>query len=188
MLNMIETGLKENPTANYCRGAWEGVNADKHQDIAEVAKLIKGQLKRDFPTAKFSVTVERYSMGQSLRIAYLAGSTAAFRTTEEVVNDSEAIRQTRCKGYIKDESEAKEELITTMQYANKEGYTKINEHYIQENFRLTESAKVALGRAYSLAQSFNYNDSDGQIDYFDTNFYLHMAVGKYNKPFQVLGV
>ena len=30
---------------------------------------------------------------------------------------------------------------------------------------------------------YNYDDSDAMIDYFDTNFYMNLAIGKWDKPF-----
>ena len=41
-------------------------------DIKEIAQRIKKQLKKEFPDCKFSATIERYSMGQSLCIALMA--------------------------------------------------------------------------------------------------------------------
>ena len=36
------------------------------------------------------------------------------------------------------------------------------------------------------AQSYNYDDSDSMTDYFDTNFYLSVYVGKWDKPFKIV--
>ena len=30
--------------------------------------------------------------------------------------------------------------------------------------------------------SFRYDDSDSMVDYFSTNFYYHVSIGKYEKP------
>ena len=40
----------------------------------------------------------------------------------------------------------------------------------------TAPAKAEGGRAY-------YDNSDAMIDYFDTAFYVHINVGKWNKPY-----
>lgn len=34
-------------------------------------------------------------------------------------------------------------------------------------------------------QSYNYDDSDGMIDYFDVNFYTHINIGSWNKPYKI---
>ena len=41
-----------------------------------------------------------------------------------------------------------------------------------------------MGEVHSLVNSYNYDDSDGMIDYFDTNFYMHLNVGKWDKPYK----
>jgi len=144
----IQTGFKKEPTFNYTGHGWEGINYDIKLDITDIAKLIKKQLKKDFPGAKFSVTVERYSGGQSLTIALMGDIEHPF----------------------KDKST---------------NYAQINHYYIDRDDRLTDRAKNMFKRANELANSFNFQDSDGQIDYFHTNFYLNLKIGKWNKPFKV---
>lgn len=45
-------------------------------DTAEVAKLVRRALKEAFPTQKFSVRTERYSMGSSLNVSWTDGPRA----------------------------------------------------------------------------------------------------------------
>ncbi len=40
----------------------------KDLDIAEIAKLVRKDLKEAYPRYKFSVRIDRYSMGQSLDV------------------------------------------------------------------------------------------------------------------------
>lgn len=40
----------------------------KDLDIKEIAKLVRADIKKEFPDIKTSVTIERYSMGQSLNV------------------------------------------------------------------------------------------------------------------------
>ena len=51
---------------------------------------------------------------------------------------------------------------------------------------LTRKAWNVLKRVVEIANSYRYDDSDAQIDYFDTNFYLDLEIGRWNKPFKVL--
>ena len=34
-----------------------------------------------------------------------------------------------------------------------------------------------------IVNQYNYDNSDSQTDYFDVNFYTHLNLGKWNKPF-----
>lgn len=56
---------------------------------------------------------------------------------------------------------------------------------ISEKFGLTSEVHAVMSDIVSYCNSFNYDDSDSQIDYFDTNFYLHIYVGTFSKPYEV---
>ena len=71
-----------------------------------------------------------------------------------------------------------------------DGYTQINEYYPEyygkheQLFRdIVEIMKSAPanangGRAW-------YDNSDAMIDYFDTAYYTHVSVGKWDKPYEL---
>lgn len=60
-------------------------------DIKEIAKLVRKDIKSAFPTFKFSVTIERYAMGQALHV--VAKDTGIDRHTEEGKAFVQALRQ-----------------------------------------------------------------------------------------------
>ena len=41
-----------------------------------------------------------------------------------------------------------------------------------------------LKKIVKIANKGNYNNSNPMIDYFDVGFYLHLEVGKWDKPFE----
>lgn len=51
---------------------------------------------------------------------------------------------------------------------------------------LTDEVCAVLSDVVSYCNSYNYDDSDSMVDYFDTNFYLHIYVGSFEKPYQVV--
>jgi len=63
------------------------------------------------------------------------------------------------------------------------GHSQVNHYYIPDSKKYTEEAKKALYDVTKMVNEHNYNDSDATTDYFDTNFYLHLSVGKWDKPF-----
>lgn len=65
-------------------------------------------------------------------------------------------------------------------------YIPINNHNISSSKELNSIGKSILNDLYSLLKSYNYNDSDAMIDYFDTNFYIHLRIGKWDKPFKIV--
>lgn len=71
-------------------------------------------------------------------------------------------------------------------YENERKYIQINCYYIEKDNRLTELCREILGNIKDFAQTYNFDDSDSMSDYYHKNFYLHMAVGKWDKPFKVV--
>jgi curved DNA-binding protein CbpA len=65
------------------------------------------------------------------------------------------------------------------------GYRQINYYYVEKDEALTDYAKAVLSDVNDMIKSYRYDDSDGMIDYFDTNFYYSLDVGRWNKPFIV---
>jgi len=45
----------------------------EYMDTKEVAKLVRKELKTHFPMHKFSVMIERYSMGSSINVTWIDG-------------------------------------------------------------------------------------------------------------------
>ena len=45
----------------------------EYMDTKEVAKLVRKELKTHFPMQKFSVRIERYSMGSSINVTWIDG-------------------------------------------------------------------------------------------------------------------
>lgn len=70
------------------------------------------------------------------------------------------------------------------EYEKERQYIQVNHYHIDKDHRLTDEAKNALKKAYNKLVDFNRDDSDSMIDYFDVNFYVHLEVGKWNKPFK----
>lgn len=155
------------PTHNYSGNATEGMNYKntRGMDISDIAKLIRSELKSKFPECKFSVTIERYSGGQSLYISLMS---APFEAA--------------LGGYDLDDNNLPFD-----------GYTQLNEKRFLKEYGdgknngavLTPSAWEVLGYATAYASSFNFNDIDSMTDYFNVRFYLHVGIGKYDKPFRV---
>lgn len=70
--------MKQSPIYAAIFNAWKARPGQAvHIDTAEVAKLIRGQLKAKFPATKFSVRISRYSGGSSINVDWIDGPIAA---------------------------------------------------------------------------------------------------------------
>jgi hypothetical protein len=58
----------------------------KDLDVAEIAKLVRKDLKQAYPKYKFSVRIDRYSMGQSLGVV---ASNSGLSTHSDAANELE---------------------------------------------------------------------------------------------------
>lgn len=63
-------------------------------------------------------------------------------------------------------------------------YENVNYAWIDRQDELTDEAKSLMKKVCKFVNSFNYDDSDSQIDYFNTNFYAHYSIGKWDRPFK----
>jgi hypothetical protein len=134
----------------------------------EEVKAVRVALKERFKNKiKFSVRREHYS---SLNVSIVSGEINFF-----------------------DGSLDREDPWNKEAPAHKfDGYEQINEYY-PENYgkhkalfseivkiMKTAPASIEGGRAW-------YDKSDAMIDYFDTAYYTHLNIGKWNKPYEFKG-
>ncbi len=142
----------------YTQNGHAGKKYDSKMTLGDIAKLVRKQLKDKFPYCKWSVTQEHYSGGASLNINLMEAPFEAF------IEDSNG------KGYAQ-----------INQYSLLDEYDENNNGY-----KITKTAYHTLQFAMKTADQYNFSDCDSQIDYFHVNFYLHLNIGKWNKPFQVV--
>lgn len=67
-----------------------------------------------------------------------------------------------------------------------QGYTEVNNYNILFDESLNTVGKSIFNDLYNLLKSYNYDDSDGMIDYFRTKFFMEINIGKWNKPFKIV--
>jgi hypothetical protein len=65
------------------------------------------------------------------------------------------------------------------------GYMPVNLYWINEHFT-GEAAQVLSEAAEALKAAGYYDNSNAQIDYFETAYYMHLNIGDWNKPFKLL--
>jgi len=174
-----EEAMEEKTAArNYTGHGWEGEKFDRSLDIKDIAKLVRKELKGKFPASKFSVRIERYSGGQSIYVSLASGPFDPF--TEKA-----------SESHVRDDRDV-EERVKRLEYDREKGYTQVNQYHWEENFEtyhergglLSERAYEIMKYVSGYVSSYRRDDSDGMIDYFDTNFYAHYGVGKWDKPFE----
>lgn len=65
-------------------------------------------------------------------------------------------------------------------------YQQVNPYWLDDHYKDRPKALAALKEIKdALLAADYYNNSDAMIDYFDTAYYYHINVGKWNKPYEL---
>ena len=68
-------------------------------------------------------------------------------------------------------------------FSHGEGYSQVNTYWIDDHYKGIE--KDFLNDLKSAMKGNKwYDNSNAQIDYFDTAYYIDINIGKWNKPYQ----
>lgn len=80
-------------------------------------------------------------------------------------------------------TEAPEEVLTS---ESDNGYIQLNQYHLDRDERMTSAAANVMQDINRFICSYRYDDSDSMIDYFNTNFYYHLNIGRWNKPVKIV--
>lgn len=127
---------------------------------------IRVELKKLFPKFKFSVTRQNYS---SVNIKIMKGDIDFFDDDMRADGTNHFGDSRKLSDYVKAER-----------------HTSVNEYYIEENW-MGEAQKM-LSQIRDIACKGNYNRNAGDMgaDYPDWNFFVHISVGSYDKPYEFI--
>ena len=145
----------------------------RYKDITDTAKEIRKKLKVEFPDCKFSVTIERFSMGQSLCVALMSSPNSPFQ--DNLVHHSHNFD-------YETEPSPNPNYAQLNQYQLRDDY---QDSYICNGRKLTPDAWNLLKRVDAISNIDNWDNSDMQTDYSDVNYYFDIHIGKWNKPFTI---
>jgi len=178
----MENTTTKTPRFNYTQNAWEGRGYDSSLSYKEIAKLVRQELKEKFPECKFSVTKESYSGGGSISIALMEAPFNPFSQLTDEIRDKIENNTRRSFGNNWESimEQSIQNFITT---TTERKHYEINHFYIDDAFYLTEQTREIMTLALGILQKYNFDDSDAMIDYFHTNFYVNIGIGKWDKPF-----
>lgn len=116
-------------------------------DIAEIAKLVRKDLKTEFgKDNKFSVRIKRFSGGQSLDVTCRKANADLCYTYEELCEKAN---------------------FEWLQYDNPDLHKYLDKKYKEVQFLTDETVK----RIKSIVDNYNYDESDSYTDYYDVGFY-----------------
>lgn len=161
----------------------------------EIRKALQEVLAPELSKSDVRVRKESYSMGRTIHITLRLDKSKYAPTRDEFKQIViENIKRQRYnwiqngdgkevfhEAYwgMTDEEKRKAEQATAEQQAiwNYDRDTvDINQYHIDKEDMLTEDGKEIVRVANQVIKAFNYDDSNAQVDYFDTNFYYNLKV------------
>lgn len=162
----------------YTQNGWAGDRYEVGKSLKSIAALVRAYVKERYPDYRFSIRTHYASMCQELTVEMKKSPIPIHKTADELTSDDilKAARSLSDNGIIHTSDgfvfdEVRETLkgIYAKGYAEREGS---NYHYSATSFMiLNDATKAVLDDVDDYVNSYRYDDSDGMIDYFDTNFY-----------------
>ena len=158
------------------------INDTNKYNTKDIAKWIREQFKAKFKDLKISVRTKYYSMGSSIHIHLMKSNLIKF------IRDATELNENNISSNII--SGRGIEQIRRVQ-GNK--HHQLNGYTLREPFEskswcngvfLTEKGHNILMEIEKIAHQYNYDNSDSRIDYFDVNYYVNLALGKWDKDFE----
>ena len=186
------TGEKTDETAEssrrhfYTQNGWEGSNYDPKLSLKEIAEIARGYVKEKYPTFRFSIRTHYASMCRELTISLTQAPFEVEKKASELSDD-----------------DLHDLWRYIARYGVKWSFTNINSRMPNDPSDPTNreiADAYANGKLYvilredvqamfddidSIVESYNYDDSDGMIDYFDNNFY-YFGVSVDHRKFKVV--
>ena len=173
----------------YTQNGWKGSRYECGLSTKEIAKKVREYAKYAYPDFKFSVSISTYSGGSSV---YLTLMQSPYELTNEKLLDkwcrNNLTNFGRIEFYNGEEwcNEGTEENIQKYKkYTAERVYRNwnFNEYYdfgedMSERSPIDIRVLEAIKDVMNYLKSYRFDDSDGQIDYFDTNFYFYVSIGK----------
>lgn len=170
---------KINTEVNYTDGylgavEMTGCNYSLNNDITDINKIVKKQMKKAFPMFKTKTSSKKYSGGQSITFTLLVDQ-SYLKSDDELV-EVLADHYFRYPGSwnlgrninrYSDFEEVKAAVILNLDRLKEAAF---NEYNTFEYF-FNDQAIEALNYAKQLYKSFNHDDSNIMVDYFDRYFY-----------------
>ena len=128
------------------------------KSLKEIATEVRENLKKEFPTCKFSVRTQYFSMGCSLHVALMSAPFEAYASEKPEERGSQLNHYS-----IKDDPSKWDNICN--------------------GIKLTNEAWNVLRRTNEIATKNQWVDSEPMSDYYNTNYYFHLYLGHWNKPF-----
>jgi hypothetical protein len=167
---------------------WDGVKSHQHLYGADLSAAIRKDLKTAGVKGA-SVSVKSYTGGQSITVRVKLSA-------DDFISEDEFVSEYRIKGnqywietgepggsihcdkfWAASATEQEKIRVAAARYAYKRATTTEYDCYrASRAVAVNQKAAARLALIQDIVESYNYDDSNGMVDYFDTNFYWSMEL------------
>lgn len=166
-----ETGETLKETADgvrsqfYTQFGWEGRNHSWNRTLKEVAQIVRAYVKEKYPTYKFSVRTSYASMCQELHVELKESPIDIYKKFDELT--PEDFLEISKRLYRRSDGDR----LDFLNASEEEKRKAIEESTDRYKNIVNDVTKAVVDDVDSFVKSYNYEDCDGMIDYFDVDFY-----------------
>ena len=148
----------------YTQNGWAGSKYDSSRSTKEVAALVRAYVKEIYPTYKFSVRYSHASMCSEVHVELVNAPSEIYKQFEELTQEERfwVWQRAEYNSWVKPFGCLDDEHMAILKKA-------YEEHTFLK--RYTEVVQSVIDDIDREVNSYRYDDSDGMIDYFSTNFY-----------------
>lgn len=148
----------------YTQNGWAGSKYDSSRSTKEVAALVRAYVKEIYPTYKFSVRYSHASMCSEVHVELVNAPYEIYKQFEELTQEERfwVWQRAEYNSWVKLFGCLDDEHMAILKKA-------YEEHTFLK--RYTEVVQSVIDDIDREVNSYRYDDSDGMIDYFSTNFY-----------------
>ena len=170
-------------------GAVYGSKSNKHLYGADLSTAIRADLKAA-GIKGVTVKCKTYSGGQHITATVKVTAadfvplddfitTFKIRTQQRWIWDEEKQATVHINEYWNADAKEQERLRVSAARVEYRNYTDceyhINERFINEYSHMTDAAKTRLKAIDAIITAYRYDESNGMVDYFNTNFYYDIV-------------
>lgn len=178
---VTESGA-ESRSEFYTQNGWKGSNFSWDLTTKEIAERVRAYAKAAYPSWKFSVRIETFAGGSSISV----------RLTEapaEILDRAAIDRLAEHEESVWGDGYGRTEARRWRRMAEEGLCSDLNVYGLERTAKpyLTARAWQVISDVDRFVKSYRFDDSDGMIDYFHTNFYYSLGIGRWDKPLKVTG-
>jgi len=167
----------------YTQHGWKGSNYNSNLTIKDIAAIVRDYVRKAHSDYRFSITSDYCRISVTL-MEHPVELVNYEVMKKEVENEHQRwttpvyVGDTVLQSTLYTEKQIEKIVQEEIQKAN---YQQLNS-YLRGLEWMNPAVLEVLQDIKKLLASYNYDDSDSMIDYFDTNFYVDFNIGKSGKP------